>query len=403
MKKLRVLIASIQMPYPPIGGGQSKFFYLLREVSKYHEVDLLLFPLHKPNSDDVERLRPYSNLIEIYPFKPNLHFLKKLSATLNPNPFPFIAYNEEPIQKKIQDVLGSKKYDLLHVEGCFLGYAIAGLKTPPRIIIPHDVFYKNYLENVKIAAWHKKPTLTLEFLKFYFREPSLYGYYDAVGMCTALEAHAITKLNRRLHVEVITNGVDPSEHTPNPNAEVYPSIVFSGSYEYPPNELAALRLIKSIAPPLRKKWPELKLFIIGNGPTQRMNRAAAHNFLDIVTGRVDVVSEWIAKGSLYCSPLRYGVGFKNKVPEAWAMKRPLVATPKTMEGIDFIPGRDALVAETDDDLIKACALLLDNPRLRESIGDNGRRRVDKQYNWPFIGTHLLKLYDRVTNHPQKRR
>ncbi len=403
MNKLRVLMVAMGMPYPPIGGAQNKLFYLLREVSKHTLPDLLLFPTHEPGKSDLDSLRQHVNRIEVYPYKPRLGVLKGLSNLFSPYPLPIAVNLETPVRKKVAEAVRRNSYDLVHVEGGFLSLALVGLKTPPRLIVPHDAYYWNYLENLKMAPWYFKPLLALDLTKFRFFEPRVYGYYDAVGMCTTLDAHAVKKLNPRLHVGVISNGVDLTKEIPNPQVEEYPSLVFSGSFDYPPNERAALRLLRDIVNPLRRRFPDLKLFIVGNRPTRRMKKVAAENPLNVITGRVRVMREWIAKGSVYCSPLRYGVGFKNKVPEAWAMKRPLVATPKTMEGIDFIPGRDALVAETDHDLIRACAMLLGDRSLRRRIGEAGRRRVEEQYNWPMLAEDLLILYDYVASQAINRR
>ncbi|MCX7022637.1 MAG: glycosyltransferase [bacterium] len=391
------------MPYPPVGGGESKFFHLLREVSRFHEVDLLLFPPAPPSQEDIDGLRPHAHSIRIEPFRHRPDCRDILRSLVSPFPLPLSFFRNSPIRGAVKRALGDEKYDLLHVEGCFLGYSVVGLRTPPRLIVPHDAYYRNYMENLKMAPWRKKPPLAIDFIKFRRIEPRLYGYYDAVGMCTTVEAHAVMKLNPSLHVGVVSNGVDIPAAARQPRAEEFPSLVFSGSFDYPPNEVAALRLLTRIAPPLRMKWPGLRIFIVGNRPTRRMEWAAAGNPGNVVTGRVESVSEWIARGSVYCSPLSYGVGFKNKVPEAWAAGKPLVATPKTMEGIEFIPGRDALVAETDADLVRACAMLLEDANLRGKIGESGRKRVDERYNWPFLAKYLLELYDYVAARPDNTR
>ena len=403
MPGYRVLCISILMPYPPVGGGESKFFHLLREVSRFHEVDLLLFPHVAPEQGDIEGLRPHARSIRIEPFRHRPDCRDKLRSLVSPFPLPFSFFRNSLIRDAVKRALSDGIYDLLHVEGCFLGYSIVGLRTPPRLIVPHDAYYRNYMENLKMAPWRKKPPIAIDFLKFRRIEPRLYGYYDAVGMCTNLDAQAVKKLNPALHVGVVSNGADPCATAPEPHAEEFPSLVFSGSFDYPPNELAALRLMGRIAPQLRRRWPKLAVFIVGNRPTRRMKRAAAGNPGNVITGRVESVSEWIARGSVYCSPLSYGVGFKNKVPEAWAAARPLVATPKTMEGIEFIPGRDALVAETDADLVRACAMLLDDADMRRNIGEWGRKRVDERYNWPLLAKDLLELYDYVAAQPANTR
>jgi glycosyltransferase involved in cell wall biosynthesis len=398
-----VLCVSTLMPYPPVGGGESKFFHLLREVSRFHEVDLLLFPPTEPAREDIDGLRPHARSISLEPYRRRSGFLDKLRSIVDPIPHPFSFFRNTPITGAVKRALGENKYDLLHVEGSFPGYSIVGLRTPPRLILPHDAIYRNYMENLKMAPWRKKPFLTLDFLKFRYYEPRLYGYFDAVGMCTTVEARAVKKLNPAVHVRVVSNGADLNTAAPGPHAEEFPSLVFSGSFDYPPNELAALRLMGRIAPPLRVRWPKLTVFIVGNRPTRRMARAADGNPGNVITGRVESVPEWIARGSVYCSPLTYGVGFKNKVPEAWSAARPLVATPKTMEGIEFIPGRDALVAETDADLVRACAMLLDDADMRKKIGESGGKRIDERYNWPLLAQDLLELYDYVAAQPVNNR
>ena len=40
---MKVLWLSHLVPYPPKGGVLQRAYYLLREASKYHEVDLLAF------------------------------------------------------------------------------------------------------------------------------------------------------------------------------------------------------------------------------------------------------------------------------------------------------------------------------------------------------------------------
>ena len=65
MPGYRVLCVSTLMPYPPVGGGESKFFHLLREASRFHEVDLLLFPPAEPRRADIAGLRPHARSIRI--------------------------------------------------------------------------------------------------------------------------------------------------------------------------------------------------------------------------------------------------------------------------------------------------------------------------------------------------
>jgi len=394
MKRKKILLVATIFPWPPIGGALSKLFYLLREVNQHHEVDLLLFPREAPTEDQLAELRPHCSKLEVVPFDPRMSKLRLLRYFLGSVPIASRRYLDSPIRQMVEGRLKSGSYDLLHVEGNVAGQSLYDLRFP-KLIVPHDAYFRKFQSELPILPLSKQPVYFWEMLKHRRHEPFLYGYFDLASLCTEVDAQALRRLNPRLETGVVSNGVTLAEWVPQPEAEEYPSLAFSGSYAYPPNEEAARILLAEVAPRLRRRYPELTVFIIGDRPTEKLKRLAAKHSRNVITGRVEFVSQWIAKGSVYCSPLQQGTGFKNKVPEAWAMERPLVASPKTMEGIDFIPDRDALVAESTEGLVNACDILLRSKTLRLRLGKAGRRRVEEHYNWRMLAKDLLALYELV--------
>jgi glycosyltransferase involved in cell wall biosynthesis len=390
----RILWTAPFVPYPPISGHCSKLFYLLREVAERHEVDLLCFVDDEPR----ENLAPLERLCRRLIIRPSgltLNLRNRFRGALSSLPLAVWTYQNSAVRTSLHRRLRCENYDLVHVEGYFLGTCLAGLSTPPRLIAPHDAFWRLYLEQLRRVAWPLKPFHAWELYKVRRHEPAVYRSFDACVFCTAVDARSLSGREAGINTVVVSNGVELTEQEPRPALEDHPSLVFSGSYLYPPNEAAAWELVERIAPPLRRRWPELKVYIVGNRPSARLVEAGRRDARNVISGRVEVMADWIARGSVYCSPLRRGAGFKNKVPEAWAMERPLVATPKTLEGIEFTPGREALVAETPDNLIRACALLLENDSLRRRMGVAGRRLVEERYNWPRLARTLLKTYDEL--------
>ena len=390
-ERLRVLLIAGLVPHPPIGGARSKLYYLLREQARRHEIDLLLFPMSEPESDDLTALRPLCRRLECEVLRPP-SWMTKLRGFLSPLPIPAFLAQSTPVARRVARALDECEYDLIHLEGYFLGQCLVGLATPPRLIVPHDAYWWNYKENLYLRSGLARLAALWEMIKVYRHEPRLYRAYDAVSMCTELDARAVRPRCPSVHFGVVSNGVALEEQLPRPGLEEFPSLVFSGSYRYPPNEEAALRLLTRIAPALRQIRPELKVFIVGDAPTPPLVELGRHDQRNVISGRVPVMADWIARGSVYVSPLVHGTGFKNKVPEAWAMRRPLVATPKTMEGIHFTPGVHALVADSDKALIDACGRLLGDRRLRRQMATAGRRRVEEEYNWPTLAANLDELY-----------
>ncbi|MEO7179185.1 MAG: glycosyltransferase, partial [Allosphingosinicella sp.] len=79
--------------------------------------------------------------------------------------------------------------------------------------------------------------------------------------------------------------------------------------------------------------------------------------------------------------LRIARGIQNKVLEAMAMARPVVASPAAFEGIEAEPGRDLLVAAGAEAQAEAILGLLDEPERAAAIGRAGRRRMEQVYRW----------------------
>lgn len=100
-----------------------------------------------------------------------------------------------------------------------------------------------------------------------------------------------------------------------------------------------------------------------------------------MTGAVSDPRIWLAQADLVVAPLRLGRGVQNKVLEAMAMGRPVVATPRAAEGIDIQPGRDFIRAAGVDAFVRAVLDLLADPSRRAQIGAQARQAMVHLYGW----------------------
>ena len=101
----------------------------------------------------------------------------------------------------------------------------------------------------------------------------------------------------------------------------------------------------------------------------------------IVTGGVPDVRGWLAAADIVVAPLRIARGIQNKVLEAMAMARPVVASPQAAEGIDAADDSDFLIAANPaEEAVKIVALLAD-PARAAAIGTAARARMEARYRW----------------------
>ncbi|MDE1902418.1 MAG: glycosyltransferase, partial [Alphaproteobacteria bacterium] len=98
-----------------------------------------------------------------------------------------------------------------------------------------------------------------------------------------------------------------------------------------------------------------------------------------VTGRVADVRPYLAHADLAVAPLRMARGIQNKVLEAMAMAKPLVASPAALAAFSFSRNDEVLAASTPAEFVDMIAVALSAKG--RAIGLRGRARVAADYRW----------------------
>jgi glycosyltransferase involved in cell wall biosynthesis len=134
-------------------------------------------------------------------------------------------------------------------------------------------------------------------------------------------------------------------------------IVFVAGFAHPPNVDAAEWLVEKIMPLVWQKQPNVRLFLVGSNPTEKVQSLASSHVE--VTGWVsdEQLNQQYRQRRLAVIPLRYGAGVKSKVVEALKFGLPLVTTPVGAQGLESI-SEFTVVTEKPDILAKAILDLL---------------------------------------------
>ena len=115
----------------------------------------------------------------------------------------------------------------------------------------------------------------------------------------------------------------------------------------------------------------------------------------VVTGRVPEIKPYFAEATVFVVPLRIGSGTRLKILEALAMGKAIVSTSVGAEGLDLKDGEEIFVADESTVFAEAVIRLLTDGSLRRRIGENGRARVERDYDWRSIGEKLHQLYTKI--------
>jgi polysaccharide biosynthesis protein PslH len=194
-------------------------------------------------------------------------------------------------------------------------------------------------------------------------------------------------------VRALSNGIDVDHFDPGADFPRLdpggPTILFTGQMDYAPNAEAVAWFAREVLPLV----PGARFAIAGRNPTAPVRALASERV--IVTGGVPDMRSWLAAADVVVAPLRLARGIQNKVLEAMAMARPVVASPAAFEGIEAEPGRHLIVADGAAATAEAVRLLLEAP------GTLGAAALDNCSAHPFLPARLAPLAGMVD--PGRRR
>jgi glycosyltransferase involved in cell wall biosynthesis len=167
----------------------------------------------------------------------------------------------------------------------------------------------------------------------------------AAYCCVASEddAAAFSDASPSVPVKVIPNGVDADFFTPSGGPGHPGRVVFEGSMYFPPNCRAGEYLVEEIMPLVWAQRPDASVALVGRDPPPQL--LALANERVVVTGAVDDIRPYVQEAEVFACPLRSGAGIKNKLLQAWAMGKAVVATPLSVAGLGARDGENMLIRD----------------------------------------------------------
>ncbi len=165
------------------------------------------------------------------------------------------------------------------------------------------------------------------------------------------------------------------------------------------NEEAALFVLHSVLPPLRRRHPELRCTVLSEAPTPRLQRACG----DVGTTLVSLLQApaSIGRAALMIVGHQFGSGGPTAILAALESRTPFVATPVAAQGLELGElGPLALSATVPDLVVRADHLLGDEDARSRFVGaidrlsagplSSGRRAQALRAALPFVGLPPLR-------------
>jgi sugar transferase (PEP-CTERM/EpsH1 system associated) len=395
-----LLYLAHRIPFPPDRGDKIRSFHEIRHLAALGRVHLACFADDEADAANLEGLRE-----ALGPALGEAHVeIRRTSraaagarALIEGRPVSLTLFDSPSLRAFVERLLASGRIGTVFA---FSGQMAQFVPASPRARFVMDFgdvdsakFEAYGAEGGMLASIHRREGGKLaEF------ERSTAARADVSLFVSEAEAALFRSRSglRAADIRALQNGVDLDYYDPRadfPRLEpIGPLIVFTGQMDYAPN-IDAVRWFAGEVMPL---LPAARFAIVGRKPPEAVRRLAGPR--TIVTGAVADVRSWLAAADAVAAPLRIARGIQNKVLEAMAMARPVVASPAAFEGIEAEAGRDLLVADGAEAQAEAIAALLGDPARARAMGQCGRQLVERAYRWE---TRLAPLAQIVGAAPRR--
>ena len=376
-----ILFLGHRVPYPPDRGDKIRGFHILKFLAARKRVHLIAF------ADDARDMKPADGLAKVTG-NPTIIWRAKSRATaavqalLSRKPVSLTAFDDASLRAAVERTLASHAIDTIYV---FSSQMAQYLPANPRQQVIMDFVD---MDSAKFADYAKQSHGLMAWMMgrearlLQRYESAVAGSADASLFVSGAEAHLFRDTTGAERVHAVENGIDTDFFDPAAAFEPVdtngPLIVFTGQMDYRPNIEAVTWFAEAILPQVQQHHPTARLAIVGRAPSDAVQALAKRPGV-IVTGEVADVRGWLAAASVVVAPLKLARGVQNKVLEAMAMARSVVASIPAAEGIDHAD--TVRVGGTGDEIAAQIVAILDDPDGAAQMGRDARAQVQARYSW----------------------
>ena len=373
---MEILFLAHRCPYPPDRGDRIRSWHVLRHLAARARVHLVAL------DEEVRAPAPeLAALLASCTIVPRTKSRARAAAEAlaTGRPVSLAAFAHPAVRKAVARVLRQRPIGAIYAfSGQMAQYLPAA--GPPVVMDFVDV------DSAKFAAMAANgPVLSRWLLR---REARLLGRFEREVATRAAASLFVSAAEDALFREgggagnlvVVENGIDarhfdPATVMPQPLSR--PTIIFTGQMDYSPNAQAATWFARTVLPLVRERHHDAAFAIVGRAPTAAVRALAGGHVT--VTGEVEDTWPWLAAAAVCVAPLTLARGVQNKVLEAMAMARPVVASPAAAEGIDH--AGTIHIADGAEATAAAILAVLNDPAAAAALGRAARHRVQRRYDW----------------------
>jgi sugar transferase (PEP-CTERM/EpsH1 system associated) len=382
-----------RIPYPPNKGDKIRSYHILRHLSERFRVHLGTFIDDDNDWQYVAQLNSLCASSHILPLRPGYAKLTSLYGLLSGEPLSVRYSRNRSMQGWVNQAICNHAIRKVLVYSSAMAQYVPADMEGLKLIDFVDVDSDKWRQYASGKHWPLSWIYQREGRTLLQYDRNVAKNFQQSFFVSEAESALFKNLAPESHdrIHFFNNGVDTEYFSPdreyrNPYRIDGPVLVFTGVMDYWANVDAVTWFARSVFPLIRTAVPNARFYIVGSRPTNPVK--ALEKIAGVsVTGRVDDIRPYLFHAALSVAPLRIARGIQNKVLEAMAMNKPILATSPAMEGIPLSDPVEITVSDDPQCLADQAV------RILKESSDRSNRRTNTEfvlmnYSW---SSNLKKL------------
>ncbi len=374
-----LLYLAHRIPYPPNKGDKVRSYHEIKHLARRYRIHLGAFVDDAQDWQYVDTLGKLCGETCFVPLDPGWARLKSIVGLLTNEALTLPYYRHAVLARWVRQLLAAHPIRHAVIFSSPMAQYVCDEQNLSKVADFVDVDSDKWGQYANAKPWPLSWVYRRESAKLLKFERRIASVFDATLLVAPHEAELMKRLapecaDRITHV---CNGVDAEFFSPehqllNPYNAAERVIVFTGAMDYWPNVDAVEWFAEQVLSKVVAVFPAAKFYIVGARPAPRLARL--HSAHVTVTGSVPDIRPYIGHAQVVIAPLRVARGVQNKVLEAMAMAKPVIASPHAAAGIGAVSGKEFLLAGDADAFANAVLQVFANESPTE-MGAAARARV----------------------------
>ncbi len=389
MASKKILILSHKPPYPIIDGGSIAIAQVLEALleQEYH-VTFLCMETDKHPARSITRTNLNFKIIYV---NTKLKIASALSNLFSKQSYILSRFNQKEFREALKNILKKDNFDAIIFESLFTSAyldTVNELSTAKKIYRAHNIEHHIWFEqsnqnNNILKKWYLKnqaSRLKNEEIKFWNAIESILSISQTD--LTHITNHCPTPTHKLgLHIE--------KRHLEHSDQSTKIDFFHLGAMDWLPNQDGMNWILQDVFPKVKQLESSAEIHLAGRAMPKKLKTRIQDGYIN--HKEVDDALDFMSKHKVMLVPLFSGSGIRVKIMEGMALGKCIISTSIGVKGINCMNKKNILIADTENEFIKAMCFCIQNPDKVNEIGNEAKKYALENFSKEHITNKLKKI------------